>query len=157
MTRTPHVPCTALKQIIKKVINMQMGVTSLIHTYLWETPNKTEMTTSVQRAGRIGPYPKVNNQYDWLSNTLFKIWLDYRAQRFYLLYRNHLYHYHSTFPYTVYYAHVMWKSFNIDRASNEEFSVKYWILDFFFQTTLKSDLKAVQLTQNYIFWVEAHL
>ena len=78
---------------------MLMGVTNLIHTYLWETPNKTEMTTSVQRAGRIGPYPKVNNQYDWLSNTLFKIWLDYRAQRFYLLYRNHLYHYHSTFQY----------------------------------------------------------
>ena len=56
----------------KKVSNMLMGVTNLIHTCLWETPNKTEMTTSVQRAGRIGPYPKVNNQYDWLSNTIQK-------------------------------------------------------------------------------------
>ena len=26
----------------------------------------------MQRAGRIGPYPKVNNQYDWLSNTIQK-------------------------------------------------------------------------------------
>ena len=24
----------------------------------------------MQRAGRIGPYPKVNNQYDWLFNTI---------------------------------------------------------------------------------------
>ena len=29
---------------------MQMGVTNLIHTYLWETPNKTNKMTHYKRA-----------------------------------------------------------------------------------------------------------
>ena len=40
---------------------------------------------------------------------------------------------------------------HFDRALNDEFNVKFSM--FFFQPTLKSDLKEVQFTQNYLFWL----
>ena len=52
----------------------------------------------------------------------------------------------------------MWGSCHFDRALNDEISVKFWMFAFiFFQLTLQSDLKEVQLTQNYLFWVKAPL
>ena len=45
---------------------------------------------------------------------------------------------------------------HFNRASNDKFSVECWMFVLiFFQPTIKSDLKEVQLTQNY--WVKAPL
>ena len=45
---------------------------------------------------------------------------------------------------------LMCRSCHFNRALNDEFSVKFWMLVLiFFRPTLKSDLKEVQFTQNY--------
>ena len=46
-------------------------------------------------------------------------------------------------------------SCHLDRALNNEFSVECTL--WFFQPTWKSDLKLVQITKNYLFWVNAPL
>ena len=49
-------------------------------------------------------------------------------------------------------------SFHFNRASNDEFSVEFWIFVLiFFQLTLKSGLKEVQFIQNYLVEVKALL
>ena len=50
---------------------------------------------------------------------------------------------------------LMSGSCHLDSMSNDEFSVE--CLFWFFQPTWKSDLKVVQITKNYIFWVNAPL
>ena len=53
---------------------------------------------------------------------------------------------------------LMCGSCHFDRASNDEFSVKFWMFVLiFFQPTFKSDLKEVYFTQNDLFWVKAPL
>ena len=43
---------------------------------------------------------------------------------------------------------------DIDMASNDEFSFEFWMFVLIiFQPTLNSDLKEVQFTQCYLFWV----
>ena len=49
----------------------------------------------------------------------------------------------------------MFGSCHLDRASNDKFSVE--CLSWFFQPTRKSDLKVVQITKNYLFWVNVPL
>ena len=46
-------------------------------------------------------------------------------------------------------------SCHLDRASNDKFSVE--CLFQFFQPTWESDLKVVQITKNYFFWVDSPL
>ena len=50
---------------------------------------------------------------------------------------------------------LMSGSCHLDRASNDKFSVEclFWL----FQRTWKADLKVVQITKNYLFWVNAPL
>ena len=50
---------------------------------------------------------------------------------------------------------LMWGSCHFDRASN--FECLFWFFWIFSQPTLKSNLKEVQFTQNYLFWVKAPL
>ena len=50
---------------------------------------------------------------------------------------------------------LMSGSYRLGRALNDEFSVE--CLFWFFQPTQKSDLKVVQITKNYLFWVNAPL
>ena len=53
---------------------------------------------------------------------------------------------------------LLFKQCHFDRALHDQFSLEFWMFVWFFiQPTLKSDLKEVQFTQNYLFWVKAPL
>ena len=53
---------------------------------------------------------------------------------------------------------LMYRSCHFNRASNNEFSLEFWVFVLiFFQPTLKSDLKEVQFPQNYLFCVKGPL